>query len=170
MPPQFPLRAHERVPTATALSTDERRRFEPGKLPYVSVEEGIGDLPRISAGGGEDVMIYSVPPTSDFQRWARKGSIAIFNHKSRAHSASFVEKISVIEEGGRNQDLPDAQRFSDNYYSQAYARLHRNGLAQTVTTSFSNPGSGRFYALRRAALDHGARGGTSAVVSRPVRV
>src|SRR5207244_5637380 len=56
----------------------------------------------------------------------------------------FLEKIAVIEEGGRNQDLPDEERFSDNYYSQAYARLHRNGIAQTVTTYFGNPGSGRF--------------------------
>jgi DNA mismatch endonuclease (patch repair protein) len=45
-------------------------------------------------------------------------------------------------------ELPDDQRFSDNYYSQAYARLHRNGLANTITTSFGNPGSGRFLHYR----------------------
>lgn len=144
LPPQFPQRSHERVPTATALATRERSRFELSKLPYISVEEAIGDLPQIPPGGGDDVMMYSAEPFSQFQRWARSGSIAVFNHKSRAHSASFIEKISVIGEGGRNQDLPDEKRFSDNYYSQAYARLHRNGLAQTVTTHFGNPGSGRF--------------------------
>jgi len=89
-------------------------------------------------------MFYQTPPVSDFQRWARAGSIAIFNHRSRAHSEAYLRKIAVIEEGGSNQDLPDGQRFSDNYYSQAYARLSRNGIAQTVTTYFGNPGSGRF--------------------------
>jgi DNA mismatch endonuclease (patch repair protein) len=59
-----------------------------------------------------------------------------------------LEKIKVIVEGGRNQELPDNERFSDTYYSQAYARLHRNGIAQTVTTYFGNPGSGRFIHYR----------------------
>jgi DNA mismatch endonuclease (patch repair protein) len=54
----------------------------------------------------------------------------------------------VIAEGGSNMELPDDQRFSDTYFSQAYARLHRNGIAQTITTSFANPGSGRFMHYR----------------------
>src|SRR5262249_9670427 len=63
-------------------------------------------------------------------------------------SAAYLKKIAVIGEGGRNQELPDHQRFSDNYFSQAYARLDRNGIAQTVTTCFGNPGSGRFMHYR----------------------
>jgi len=31
-----------------------------------------------------------------------------------------------------------------SYFSQAYGRLHRNGLARTITKNFHNPGSGRF--------------------------
>lgn len=50
----------------------------------------------------------------------------------------------MIKEGGRNADLSAEDRFSDNYLSQAYARLSRNGIAQTVTTCFGNPSSGRF--------------------------
>jgi DNA mismatch endonuclease Vsr len=93
-------------------------------------------------------MYYTGSTFSSFQEWARRDSIAIFNHRSRAHSEDYLKKISVIEEGGRNFDLPDDQRFSDNYYSQAYARLSRNGIAQTVTTYFGNPGSGRFLHYR----------------------
>ena len=40
--------------------------------------------------------------------------------------------------------MPTGARFSDNYFSQAYARLNRDGIANTITTHFSNPGSGRF--------------------------
>lgn len=150
IPPQLPKRTHERISTARELWTGEaRRRFEPDKVPYVSVEEAIGDLPPLKAGGGEEAVAYpAAPAKTEYQKWARRGSIAIFNHKSRAHSAEFLEKISAIVEGGRNAELPDDQRFSDNYYSQAYARLHRSGIAQTVTTFFGNPGSGRFMHYR----------------------
>jgi DNA (cytosine-5)-methyltransferase 1 len=147
--PQLPRRTHERIPQASQLSlADKRLRFEPDKLPYISVEEAIGDLPPLAAGEGEEFVFYQAPPSSDYQRWARSGSVGIFNHKSRSHSPKYLEKISVIAEGGRNQELPDDQRFSDNYYSQAYARLHRAGIAQTVTTYFGNPGSGRFMHYR----------------------
>src|SRR5262249_28761779 len=70
------------------------------------------------------------------------------------------QKISVIKEGGRNATLDDGERFSDNYFSQAYARLHRKGIAQTITTCFGNPGSGRFmhYSdLRAVTVREGAR-------------
>lgn len=147
--PELPKRTHERVPAASEVICGSGRvRFEASKLPYVSVEEAIGDLPPLEASQGDEVMPYGSPPVSDFQRWARQGSVAVFNHRSRSHSQGFLKKISVIKEGGRNQDLPDDQRFSDNYYSQAYARLHRDGLATTITTSFGNPGSGRFMHYR----------------------
>jgi DNA (cytosine-5)-methyltransferase 1 len=148
-PPQFPARTHERIPGASAASNSGLKlRFEDTKLPYISVEEAISDLPPLNAGEGEEVLFYSKQSANQYQAWARAGSVAIFNHRSRAHSKKYLEKISVIEEGGRNQDLPDDQRFSDNYYSQAYARLSRHGIAQTVTTCFGNPGSGRFLHYR----------------------
>src|SRR4029079_12888870 len=54
----------------------------------------------------------------------------------------------MIPEGGRNQELGDDVRLRADddreYFSQAYARLHRHGIAQTITTYFHNPGSGRF--------------------------
>jgi DNA (cytosine-5)-methyltransferase 1 len=143
--PTLPPRTHERIPNASELRAQvERLRFESLKLPYVSVEEAIGDLPVLSEGGGSEVLPYPGLPRNAFQAWAREGSVAVFNHRSRVHSEAFLRKLSVIKEGSRNQELPAGIRFSDTYYSQAYARLHRAGIAQTVTTSFGNPGSGRF--------------------------
>ena len=58
-----------------------------------------------------------------------------------------LKKMSLIPEGGRNQELADEHRLRSSegeYFSQAYARLHRHGIAQTITTYFHNPGSGRF--------------------------
>jgi DNA (cytosine-5)-methyltransferase 1 len=56
----------------------------------------------------------------------------------------FQQKLSPIKPGTGNAQLPDGERFSDNYYSQAYARLHPQGIGFTITTNFRNPGSGRF--------------------------
>ena len=111
---------------------------------FVSVSEAIGDLPALKAGQIVDGQAYSVSAESEYQMDRRKGSIAIFNHTARSHSKDFLKKIGPIRPGKGNADLPDGERFSDNYYSQAYARLHARGIGFTITANFRNPGSGRF--------------------------
>jgi site-specific DNA-cytosine methylase len=85
---------------------------------------------------------------SDYQRERRKRATLLFNHKAREHTSAMLKKMAMIQEGGRNQELPDDRRLRADpereYFSQAYARLHRHGIAQTITTYFPNPGSGRF--------------------------
>jgi DNA (cytosine-5)-methyltransferase 1 len=111
----------------------------------VTVKEAIDDLPSLAAGEGDEYCVYAKGKTlSDYQQDMRRDSHAIFNHCSRKHSPEFLDKIAIIPEGGSNRDLPPEQRFSDNYFSQAYARLHRDQTANTITTQFFNPGSGRF--------------------------
>lgn len=111
---------------------------------FVSVSNAIGDLPPLKAGQSVDGQTYKVPAETRYQEERRKGSIAIFNHTARSHSKDFLRKIGPIRPGKGNADLPDGERFSDNYYSQAYARLHANGIGFTITANFRNPGSGRF--------------------------
>ncbi len=111
---------------------------------FVSVIEAIGDLPALKAGQSMDGGPYQEPAKSTYQEERRKGSIAIFNHTARSHSKAFLRKIGPIRPGKGNADLPDGERFSDNYYSQAYARLHGRGIGFTITAHFRNPGSGRF--------------------------
>jgi len=111
---------------------------------FVSVSEAIGDLPALKAGQSVDGQAYSTSAESRYQGERRKGSIAIFNHTARLHSKDFLKKIAPIRPGKGNADLPDCDRFSDNYYSQAYARLHARGIGFTITANFRNPGSGRF--------------------------
>lgn len=115
----------------------------------LSVEDAIGDLPSIPAGGGAEAVRYpSGGELSDYQRDRRAGATLLFNHRARSHSPAMLKKMAMILEGGRNQDLPDDQRLRADpereYFSQAYGRLHRHGIAQTITTYFHNPGSGRF--------------------------
>lgn len=111
---------------------------------FVTVSEAIGDLPALKPGQSVDGHQYPTPSESDYQSDRRAGSIAIFNHNARSHSKEFLKKISPIRPGKGNADLPDGERFSDNYFSQAYARLHAKGIGFTITANFRNPGSGRF--------------------------
>jgi DNA (cytosine-5)-methyltransferase 1 len=115
----------------------------------LSVEDAIGDLPAIPAGGGAEAVQYpNGGKLSAYQRARRAGATLLFNHRARCHSPAMLKKMAMIREGGRNQDLPDDRRLRADpereYFSQAYGRLHRHGIAQTVTTYFHNPGSGRF--------------------------
>ncbi len=111
---------------------------------FVSVEEAIGDLPELEAGGAFDGTHYPNESRTPYQRDRREGAIALFNHVARAHSREFLKKIAPIQPGEGNAQLPDGERFSDNYFSQAYARLHPQGIGYTITANFRNPGSGRF--------------------------
>lgn len=120
-------------------------------LPFISVEEAIGDLPALNAG--QDVISYASAPFSDYQAARRKGARFLANHFAREHTEEFVEKkLKKIPEGGSNQDLDGRSRFDRGreikYLSQAYGRLHRHGIAQTITAHFANPGSGRFLHYR----------------------
>jgi len=121
---------------------------EPKCPPGLSVAEAISDLPSIPAGGGDEYMSYPTAPRSDYQAERRTKSDILFNHRARSHAKAMMSKIRMIPEGGRNQELEDGLRLRADedreYFSQAYARLHRGGIAQTITTYFHNPGSGRF--------------------------
>jgi DNA (cytosine-5)-methyltransferase 1 len=111
---------------------------------FVSVREAIGDLPSLRAGQSVDGDPYQNAPTSNFQIDRRRHSLAIFNHVARSHSKASQRKLAAIKPGTGNAHLPDDERFSDNYFSQAYARLHPDGIGFTITANFRNPGSGRF--------------------------
>lgn len=111
---------------------------------FICVSDAIGDLPALKAGQCVDGSTYPTPAQSVYQAERRRGSIAIFNHIARMHSKQFLRKIGPIRPGKGNADLPDDLRFSDNYFSQAYARLHSKGIGFTITANFRNPGSGRF--------------------------
>lgn len=59
-------------------------------------------------------------------------------HRSWAHTQKQLRRMRRVAEGGRWYGGKD-------HYSQSYGRLHRLGLARTITTFFPNPGSGRFW-------------------------
>jgi DNA (cytosine-5)-methyltransferase 1 len=108
----------------------------------VTVEDAIGDLKGLDGGCSEQE--YQQDAQTEYQRVMREGSGRIIhNHIARYHSKQMLRLMSILPEGG---DLRDVSKkyWPKSFYSQAYGRLHRKGLARTLTTHFCNPGSGRF--------------------------
>jgi DNA (cytosine-5)-methyltransferase 1 len=60
------------------------------------------------------------------------------SHIPWSHGPKMVKRMERVAEGGRWSGGSD-------HFSQSYGRLHRQGLARTITSYFSNPGSGRFW-------------------------
>jgi len=135
----FPRGAYDAIDIGRDSHTDAKANSR-----FVAVEDAIGDLPELIAGEAFDGRAYTRDWNTEFQRDRRQDSIALFNHVARTHSREFLQKISGIQPGQGNAQLPDGERFSDNYFSQAYARLHPRGIGFTITAHFRNPGSGRF--------------------------
>lgn len=127
----------------------------PDRLPaLVRVQDAIGDLPA-DASWADGVVPYS-GPASSFSEPLRAARGAA-NHKRWRHRPHLLDRIVLIPEGG----APARDGASgSNYFSQAYARLHRAGLARTITTNFHNAGSGRFLhpsAMRTLTVREAAR-------------
>ena len=101
-------------------------------LDLIDLERAVGDLPVLSDGADRD-------PTarSPYAAALADGTGDAPNHESWSHTEATIAKLAGVPEGGH---LKTERR----YYSQAYARLHRRGLARTVTTNFHNAGCGRF--------------------------
>jgi len=135
----FPRGVYDAIDIGRDSYTDAK-----AKCRFITVEDARGDLPELAAGDAFDGRSYTLDCKTGYQRDRREGSVALFNHVARSHSREFLEKISTIQPGQGNAQLPDGERFSDNYFSQAYARLHPRGIGFTITAHFRNPGSGRF--------------------------
>ncbi len=104
-----------------APATQRLREFLPfaetqlGALPIPCVEEVLDGLPPVGATEAERL-----------------------SHFAWAHTRPQLRRMGAVPEGCR-------WRGGRDHYSHSYGRLHRRGLARTITTFFPNPGSGRFW-------------------------
>jgi len=108
-------------------------------LPLVTVGDAISDL---SATEDSKPLAYVSEANSAYQRFLRTDQSEVHNCLTRKHVGRPLEVALTLREGGTPSREPGA--LFKRYYSQAYARLHRDGLARTLTTYFMNAGSGRF--------------------------
>lgn len=109
-------------------------------LPYVSVEEAIGDLPRLQMGEGAEVIQYDRSASSAYSAALRNPAGTTFNHYAARLAKQNAERMRYIKPGGSWRDIPHEllpkgmkiARKSD--HTKRYGRLTKNGLAGTVMT------------------------------------
>ncbi len=111
-------------------------------LPVVTVADALDDLPEASWSQKEEPIPYGTEERqlTDYQIRMRDGSKDVSSHTRRIHKSENIAKWSEIPAGG---NLASGER-EQRYFSQAYGRLHPQGLARTITGGFLNPGCGRF--------------------------
>lgn len=120
----------------------------------IVVQDAIGDLPE---AGDEDAPVRYCSGPAPYAAALRDSEV--HNHRRWRHRADMLQRLLAVPEGGGLLDKYRRTR-SRPYFSQAYTRLHRRGLARTITTNFHNPGSGRFLhyeALRTLTVREAAR-------------
>jgi DNA (cytosine-5)-methyltransferase 1 len=86
-----------------------------GAIPVPNVGQVLAGLPGIGTADAQALTHFPWPSSLQMRR-----------------------RMSRVPEGGR-------WRGGEDHFSHSYGRLHRRGLARTITTYFANAGSGRFW-------------------------
>jgi len=103
------------TPAAFQLRQDSTMQNGSGAKPIPTVGETLAGLPPIGTAEAKALT-----------------------HEPWHTGINMIRRMARVPEGGR-------WRGGRDHFSHAYGRLHRRGLARTITTYFANPGSGRFW-------------------------
>lgn len=138
--------------------------FSAGRMPLVSVEDAIGDLPPLGLSEGSEEAPYDTEPSTAYQRVLREGSAMLYNHVSPSLQDINLRRLKHIPQGGSWRDIPHEllpagmklAKRSD--HTKRYGRLHPRGLASTILTkcdlhwgAYIHPWQERTITVREAA-------------------
>ncbi|WP_202944766.1 DNA cytosine methyltransferase [Beijerinckia indica] len=125
-------------------STDQISHIGPQLEPFVTVIDAIGDLPKLTNGGGENVGRYGynkdAPQLSKYQQNMRSDGELLANHWCRALYPPNTERIKHIPAGGDWRSIPrdllppGMQRALRKDHTKRYGRLSPTQLAGTLLT------------------------------------
>ena len=135
------------------------------KKRLVTVQQAIGDLPKLENGGGEQVALHPKKRgTTLFQRSARNGARALYNHVCHNLTDAMLKRIKHVPEGGNWRNIPrkllteGMKRARKSDHTKRYGRLSWAGLASTVLTkcdphwgAYIHPTQNRTISVREAA-------------------
>ena len=100
---------------------------------YVTCEQAIGDLPALIDIVGDKIQEYPCEPQSDYQKYIRCGSTAIYNHEGTIHDPKTKKFIRMVPEGKNYKALPP--EYAGIYkYHEALTRYHSKKPSPTINT------------------------------------
>lgn len=134
------------------------------KLPFVTVDDAISDLPALNICEGSEESEYGSKPLSDYQAYLRKGAGKLHNHIAPYLADINLKRLSYIKQGGSWRDIPHKllpagmKKAKRSDHTKRYGRLHPNGLACTILTkcdlhwgAYIHPNQERTLTVREAA-------------------
>jgi DNA (cytosine-5)-methyltransferase 1 len=141
----LPPRTHAPWATTGNLSLFGEANSATALQPYVTLWEGISDLPRVDVGDVADFLPYAEPASNEYQQRMREGSAGVANHISMRHSKRMIERFKAIGWGQSQSDVPQelAPRARNSIgegtgkrYDQNNRRMRPNEPCHTVPASF----------------------------------
>jgi DNA (cytosine-5)-methyltransferase 1 len=138
--PKLPLPTHGQRGTFYNYSTGELAKLCDDPVRLLGKAPGTGraraDVPYIDYLGRKSTpTVWQV--IGDLEEISPDEAQRL-SHLPWKHTSAMIRRMARVPEGRR-------WRGGMDHFSQSYGRLHRQGLARTITCSFSNPGSGRFW-------------------------
>lgn len=112
-----------------------------GLIPYVTLNDALGDLPVLSSG--EEKNVYATDATNDFLEFVRKNTSGrVEEHKAPKNGEHLIKIMKTLKDGQTKDDLPEDIRPKSGY-GNTYAKLWWNKPSTTITRNFSCPSSSR---------------------------
>lgn len=118
----------------------------PRRRSLVTLADAVGDLPVIPPAQRERSLWYVGPPSTAFQRRARRGmtgraAAVVWDHCSRDVRADDAEAFALLPEGGTYADLPARlRRYRSDIFEDKYKRLSWGDVSRTITAHIAKDG------------------------------
>ena len=119
----------------------------PDKGERTTVQDAIGDLPKIGAAQRNDQLVYETPAEPTWlQDRMRLGvpddeAATIYDHITRDVRPDDAEAFSLMKEGQIYADLPKRlQRYRSDIFDDKYKRLSWKGLSRSITAHIAKDG------------------------------
>lgn len=119
------------------MTRQEIEKEEPHYFDVVSVEDAIGNLPKVTENG----EVKNPKPVTEYQRYLSGKKEILTNHTQTKHSKVAVDRMRRVANG---ENFTSLEEEIKSVHSGAYGRLCWEEQAPTITTRFDTPAGGRF--------------------------
>lgn len=106
-----------------------------------TVRDAIEDLAYLNSGEGDEISKYVTEPLSSYQRYMRKDSGYLFNHKASNHKQIAIEKLKMIPPEKGKEYLPK-DMLGKQLFKSTWGRLKWDEPSPTIDTRFDAASNG----------------------------